>query len=106
MTPERWKRVNEIFQSALELSPEEQARFVEDACAGDTSLKAEVDSLLAFHQKADSFLESPISKIGSQLLTEDPPKKSESEESSAKTFQEPTYIGLTLKGRYQIEREL
>jgi tetratricopeptide (TPR) repeat protein/predicted Ser/Thr protein kinase len=46
MTIERWRRIEEIFAAASELDGAERAGYVEQACAGDTALRREVDSLL------------------------------------------------------------
>ncbi len=50
MDPERWQRVGELFHRALELGADDRPRFLDDACAGDEALRAEVDSLLAHHE--------------------------------------------------------
>ena len=46
MTPESWRQVEEIFQAALDLSPEDRNRYVSDVCANDTELMRDVESLL------------------------------------------------------------
>lgn len=43
--PERWSRVKAILDDALELRPDERAAFLDQACAGDESLRGEVESL-------------------------------------------------------------
>lgn len=57
MTPERWQQVEKIFQSALEREPAERAAFLDEGCAGDPSLRSEVESLIAAHGEAGSFIE-------------------------------------------------
>jgi Tol biopolymer transport system component len=59
MIPERWKRVNELFQAAVERAPAERAPFLAAACANDHELRGVVESLLQAHQQADAFLETP-----------------------------------------------
>jgi hypothetical protein len=59
MTPERWQRVKEVFHSALECPPSQRATFLSEACAGDLFLREEVESLLASHEQAAIFLETP-----------------------------------------------
>ena len=59
MTPERWQQVKERFQVAMELRPELRTRYLDDACAGDPSLRAEIESLLESHDEADPLLERP-----------------------------------------------
>ena len=71
MNEERWKRVNELFQLATERAPEDRVVFLDDACQGDESLRREVESLLASHDKAVSFIESPAYEVAPELLTND-----------------------------------
>src|SRR5262245_56059013 len=59
MSADRWEQVRRTFFAALERPPAERARFVDEACAGDPDLRRELDSLLASHDQAGSFLESP-----------------------------------------------
>lgn len=59
MTPDRWQRINEIYQSLLERDPDQQEAFLKTACAGDESLLDEVKSLMAGAKDADEFLKSP-----------------------------------------------
>jgi serine/threonine-protein kinase len=46
MTPERWKRVEQVFESALEHPPAERAAYLDLACQGDSSLRQQVETLL------------------------------------------------------------
>ena len=59
MTPQRWERVKQIFQSAIECAPEERDKLLHLACADDPELRAEVESLIAAHTKPWDLLESP-----------------------------------------------
>jgi serine/threonine protein kinase len=56
---DKWRRVREIFDAAIRRPPEERRRFVAEACGGDESLRAEVESLFSSLDEADSFLETP-----------------------------------------------
>lgn len=47
MKPERWQQIDSLFHSALEREPEERAAFLDEACAGDESLRKQVEALLA-----------------------------------------------------------
>ncbi|MBA2341171.1 MAG: protein kinase [Pyrinomonadaceae bacterium] len=60
MTPERWQQVEEIFQSALDLSPGERASFIAESCTGDDALRAQVEALVAQYDEAGDFIEAPI----------------------------------------------
>lgn len=60
MTPERWRKVEEIFNSALERAagPERDA-YLSSACPEDETLRTEVERLLASYEKASGFIEQP-----------------------------------------------
>src|SRR5688572_29242051 len=60
MTPERWQKVEEIFQAAVDLLPEERARYISQVCANDTTLKHDVESLLSQHDSAGELLDQPF----------------------------------------------
>ena len=60
MTPERWRQVEEIFQVALDLVPEERLRYLSVACAHDTQLKRDVESLLSQYDSAGALLDEPV----------------------------------------------
>ena len=49
-------RALRVFEQSLEVSPSETDQFLEDACAGDHELLAEVRLLLRTHQDSVSFL--------------------------------------------------
>jgi serine/threonine-protein kinase len=51
MTPETYRRLCELFDQAQELAPAERAAFVEQACAGDVSLRAELERLLTHDRR-------------------------------------------------------
>ena len=59
MSPDRWKQIEEIFQTALDLSPEERASYVERACAGDAPLREQVVALVKQFERADSLDDPP-----------------------------------------------
>lgn len=60
MTPERWRQVEEIFQVALDLEPDERTRYVLEACGGDESLRQDVQLLLSQHDSAGELLDEPL----------------------------------------------
>src|SRR6266480_6943061 len=69
MKAERWKQVNDLFQSAVERASEERAAFLDEACHGDKGLRREVESLLASYERAENFIESPAFQVAPELLT-------------------------------------
>jgi eukaryotic-like serine/threonine-protein kinase len=71
MKADRWKRINNLFHSAVERAPEERAAFLEDACHGDASLCREVKSLLTSHERTQNFIELPAFEVAPELLVSD-----------------------------------
>jgi eukaryotic-like serine/threonine-protein kinase len=71
MKAERWKRVNDLFQSAVERAPGERAAFLDEACRGDEGLRGEVESLLTSHEQAENFIELPAFEVAPELVTKD-----------------------------------
>lgn len=57
MRADRWQRLDELFQAALERPPGERRAFVEAATAGDPDLGRELASLVAWEANSASFLE-------------------------------------------------
>ncbi len=50
---EQWRRVKQILATAIEQGPGERDVYLDRACAGDSALRAEVESLLVAHDGAD-----------------------------------------------------
>jgi serine/threonine-protein kinase len=72
MTPERWHVVKRVFESALDRSSNERTAYLDAVCAGDHSLRAEVDALLVSDGHAGRFIEEPVSQIAPDLLVQSP----------------------------------
>jgi eukaryotic-like serine/threonine-protein kinase len=70
MTRETWQQVKEIFQAALEQPPAERDLFLSEACSGNDSLRAEVQSLIASHEKSGSFLDGAAYEVAADVLTD------------------------------------
>src|SRR5213596_872984 len=71
MKAERWEKVIDLFQSALERAPEERAAFLDEACHDDEGMRREVESLLTSHERAENFIEVPAFKVAPELATND-----------------------------------
>src|SRR5215510_9127147 len=67
MTPERWQRVKAIFNSAIQYNSEERDSFLSQACSGDDSLRGEVESLIASHEKSGQFIDEPAYQAATWL---------------------------------------
>ncbi len=59
MTPDRWSVVESLFHSAMSRPVVDRAAFLDAACAGDPTLRADVETLLAQPASAEGFLTTP-----------------------------------------------
>jgi eukaryotic-like serine/threonine-protein kinase len=69
MGSERWNLVDKLLQSALDCAEAERDAFVRKACRGDARLEQEVRSLLAAHDRAGAFLDSPAIDVAVRQFT-------------------------------------
>ena len=60
MTPERWSEIRKVYESAEALAVGERAAYLDVACAEDSDLRDEVESLLGYEKHVGSqFLNEP-----------------------------------------------
>ena len=59
LTGDRWQQLEEIFQAAIARPADQRRAFIEEACAGDESLKSEAELLVASFEEASDFIETP-----------------------------------------------
>lgn len=90
MKLERWRQIEQLYQAALELDAAQRATFLNQACGSDDELRRQVESLLRFDEKAESFIEMPAVQVAAQLDAAD-----EAEEQAA------SLVGRQL-GHYQL----
>ena len=71
MTPERWRRVEELYHAALTTAVGDRAAFLARQCTGDDALRREVESLLAQDGSAEGFFERPLAAptVGPSVMT-------------------------------------
>ena len=93
MNPEHLRKIEELYLEASGLAEEKRAAFVAKACAGDESLRQEIESLLACEKEAERFMEAPA--LHSQMV------------SLAEEWAETAMAlaGSTL-GRYQVQERI
>ena len=68
---DRWPRIEQLYHAAASREPAERAAFLDEACAGDETLRREVESLLA-HEDAARFMEGSALEAAAKLVTDDP----------------------------------
>ena len=121
MTPERLGQLLPLLESALELEPAARRAWLDQACGGDEELRRDLESLLAEKETADKRFDKPVVDTLMRLLaaganpapTEpvdihaamtERASPSNSASSSEQPF--PLLPGVTVGGRYSIERRL
>jgi len=67
MTPERYQRLTELFEAACDRSVDTRAAFLDEACAGDDTLRRAVEELLAADQKSRGLLEKSLVGVASTV---------------------------------------
>src|SRR5438034_4115282 len=68
MTPARLQTIEEIFHAALDQEPDKVGAFLDTACGGDELLRRKVETLLASHQRAGSFIETSTVGIATRII--------------------------------------
>lgn len=68
MSPERLKKVEEIYHAVLEVSPPERDSFLQDNCGDDEELKQEVISLLSYENEFDSLIDSAPKSLVEEIF--------------------------------------
>ena len=101
MTPERWRRVETVFQTALDIRPENREQFLAEACGGDEVLLSEVERLIEGYEAADEFLEKPALDLKQIAGNELPTLQLEDIQGSTHGLESGARIGA-----YRILREL
>src|SRR5262245_49637417 len=72
MERDRWEQIERLYHSAIERGPDAREAFLDDACAGDETLRREVAELLACDDPNDSFIQSPAIEIAARVMAAEP----------------------------------
>jgi len=74
MDAERWKQVERLLQTALDLPPDDQEGFLKRSCVGDDALEREVRSLLQSERQAGVFLSGPAIEVAARVMARHDPE--------------------------------
>jgi eukaryotic-like serine/threonine-protein kinase len=68
-TPERWLRLRDLVETALDRDASQRDVFLDDACAGDAALRHEVETLLAAHDRTGGvdWLAADVAPLAARL---------------------------------------
>ncbi|MGH9752119.1 MAG: serine/threonine protein kinase [Blastocatellia bacterium] len=96
MSPERWKKLEEICHAAWTLKQSERRAFLDQASGGDEELRRKAEELLAADATArEGFLQSGAFSLGMQVLAGEETRRTDMNPARQK-----------LDDRYEIIREL
>jgi serine/threonine protein kinase/Tfp pilus assembly protein PilF len=90
MSPNDWQKLEELFNSAVSLSPSERVAFIADKCQSNETLRRELEMMLAHDQAAGEFIESPAYVVEAKTIADD---------------SDEAWVGQSF-GQYQIVRVL
>lgn len=71
MTSERGQRVEQLYRATRNRDASQRASFLDEACAGDESLRQEVESLLAQEPSAEGLRAVPALETTATAIVED-----------------------------------
>ena len=70
MKPDRWRKVDELFEAALEHEPGRRASFLDQACGTDKDLRREVEKMLDFEKQSEDFIKTDVFDVAARLITQ------------------------------------
>jgi non-specific serine/threonine protein kinase/serine/threonine-protein kinase len=71
MQAERWRRVEELYHTAMEQEEAQRAAFLENSCAGDEALRVEVVSLIVYGRQGGRIIDKPAVEVVAAAMAED-----------------------------------
>lgn len=105
MSPERWRKIEAVFQAAIDLPENERNSYLEAECGPDDELRREVERLITSDESAEEFIESPIWTDSSFLNTTAKKEISESLEPSVNGDEKDGYVGRII-GAFRLTGEI
>lgn len=97
MQPDRWLRIEDLYNQACALGEEERAAFLRQVCADDAGLRQEIESLLASGEEAEHFIETPALDDAAMEVAQERGKEARREESD--------WVGRRVS-HYQVQEKL
>ncbi len=70
MDAERLKQIEEIYHAVLELPESDRETFFKENCGDDESLRREVESLIAFENTSDNFIDTPPDSLAAEMFSD------------------------------------
>jgi eukaryotic-like serine/threonine-protein kinase len=87
MTPNRWRLISQVYSAAREREPSQRTAFLDQECAGDETLRRDLEALLAEDSAAARFVEQPALNAAMRDLVNEPPVSLEGRQLGPRVFQ-------------------
>ena len=72
MKADLWQDLEDLFHAAVELKDGDRAKFVNESCQHDPTLRRELELMLAHHDQAEDFIESPAYVVEAESILNGP----------------------------------
>jgi eukaryotic-like serine/threonine-protein kinase len=105
MSPERWLKIESVFQTAIDLPASRRDAFLAEECGDDLELCLEVKKLLASADSASGFIESPVWTDSQFLNTSAKKELSNSLDDHLERANNDSYLGSRI-GAYRLTSEI
>jgi serine/threonine-protein kinase len=70
-TADRWRRIEELFQTALDIPQAQRDAFLRGACGSDDALRLDIESLLANDYQESPLIAFIVDDATSRMLEDD-----------------------------------
>ena len=102
MKPDRWRKVDELFEAALEREPASRAAFLDEVCGEDKELRREVEKMLDFDNQAQDFIKTDVFDFAARLITQPKPSLSKQSLITSDSIDDARFVpGDILAERYR-----
>lgn len=102
---DRWERVKQLFETALDLAAKERALFLARECGQDAALRAEVESLVREYEGLGSFMVQPAAAHAPETLLLNHPTALRFNPPAHAEDREPSLCGQTIS-HYRIHEQI
>ncbi|QYO66125.1 protein kinase domain-containing protein [Leptolyngbya sp. 7M] len=105
MSPERWRKLESIFDKAIEMPVGERKAFLDSECGDDDEIKEKVEELLRAEASVENFIESPVWTDSGVISTRTRRDLSRSVDNGFENLERDLLIGTKI-GRFELKQEL
>ena len=67
---ENWQQLQDLFHSAIALTANERAAYLERTCHGNNLMRRSVESLIQSHEETCHFIDSPAFEAAAEMLAD------------------------------------